>query len=73
MKESELWPTSSNGAPDTQYNHMIAIDFVIYMILRCTEKNAADAILGRVDVAEVRLLVKEINDLTKLTVKEVRC
>lgn len=52
---------------------MVAIDFVVHVILRCTQKNAEDTIFRRVDVAEVGLLAKEVDDLAKLAVKEVRC
>jgi len=51
---------------------MIATDLVVYVILRRTEKNAADASFRRVLVAEIRLLAKEVGDLAKLAVKEVR-
>jgi len=48
---------------------MSATDLVVYVILRRTEKNAADASFRRVLVAEIRLLAKEVGDLAKLAVK----
>jgi len=54
---------------------MAAIDLVVHVILRRTEKNTADASFRRVLVAEIRLLAKQVGDLAKLAklaVKEVR-
>jgi len=48
---------------------MIAIDFVVYMILRRTQKDAKNTIFRRVAVAEVGLVSKEIEHLAKLAVE----